>query len=292
MPAARARTATSSRRVAGAADEGRVPAGPEEEDAGVRALLHGRGRRGLRRPAARRARLRREVLHEEGNFDLVGNNIPVFFIQDAIKFPDLIHSVKMEPDRGFPQAASAHDTFWDFVSLMPESMHMLMWAMSDRAIPRSLPHDGGLRRAHVPPGQREGRVDVREVPLAARSSGGVGRLGRGREDQRRRSRLPPARSVRGDRDGRFPRVRVLRAGLRSEDRRRASTSTCSTRPSSFPEEIVPLEVDRQDGARPQPRQLLRRDRAGRVLPATSCPASTSPTIRCCRDASSRTSTRS
>ena len=74
---------------------------------------------------------------EEGNFDLVGNNIPIFFIQDAIKFPDLIHSVKMEPDRGFPQAASAHDTFWDFATLMPESMHMLMWAMSDRTIPRS-----------------------------------------------------------------------------------------------------------------------------------------------------------
>ncbi|QIG47031.1 catalase [Nordella sp. HKS 07] len=75
---------------------------------------------------------------DEGNFDLVGNNIPVFFIQDAVKFPDLVHSVKMEPDRGFPQNASAHDTFWDFVSLMPESMHMLMWVMSDRAIPRSL----------------------------------------------------------------------------------------------------------------------------------------------------------
>ena len=74
----------------------------------------------------------------EGNFDLVGNNIPVFFIQDAMKFPDLVHSVKMEPDRGFPQNASAHDTFWDFISLMPESMHMIMWAMSDRAIPRSL----------------------------------------------------------------------------------------------------------------------------------------------------------
>jgi catalase len=74
---------------------------------------------------------------DEGNFDLVGNNIPVFFIQDAIKFPDLIHSVKPEPDRGFPQAASAHDTFWDFVSLTPESVHMLMWVMSDRAIPRS-----------------------------------------------------------------------------------------------------------------------------------------------------------
>ncbi len=75
---------------------------------------------------------------EEGNFDLVGNNIPVFFIQDAIKFPDLVHAVKMEPDRGYPQAASAHDTFWDFVTLMPESMHMLMWAMSDRTLPRSL----------------------------------------------------------------------------------------------------------------------------------------------------------
>ena len=75
---------------------------------------------------------------EEGNFDLVGNNIPVFFIQDAMKFPDLVHSVKMEPDRGFPQAASAHDTFWDFISLMPESTHMILWAMSDRAIPRSL----------------------------------------------------------------------------------------------------------------------------------------------------------
>ncbi|PWK88696.1 catalase [Fulvimonas soli] len=75
---------------------------------------------------------------KEGNWDLVGNNIPVFFIQDAIKFPDLVHAVKMEPDRGFPQAASAHDTFWDFISLTPEAMHMIMWAMSDRAIPRSL----------------------------------------------------------------------------------------------------------------------------------------------------------
>jgi catalase len=73
----------------------------------------------------------------EGNFDLVGNNIPVFFIQDAMKFPDLVHAVKPEPDHHMPQAASAHDTFWDFISLMPESMHMIMWVMSDRAIPRS-----------------------------------------------------------------------------------------------------------------------------------------------------------
>ena len=74
---------------------------------------------------------------QEGNFDLVGNNMPVFFIQDAIKFPDLIHAVKPEPHHEMPQAASAHDTFWDFISLMPESAHMIMWAMSDRALPRS-----------------------------------------------------------------------------------------------------------------------------------------------------------
>ena len=75
---------------------------------------------------------------EDGNFDLVGNNIPVFFIQDAMNFPDLVHAVKPEPHNEMPQAASAHDTFWDFISLMPEAAHMVMWAMSDRAIPRSL----------------------------------------------------------------------------------------------------------------------------------------------------------
>lgn len=75
---------------------------------------------------------------EEGNFDLVGNNMPVFFIQDAHKFPDFIHAVKPEPDNEIPQAASAHDTFWDFVSLNTESTHMIMWVMSDRALPRSL----------------------------------------------------------------------------------------------------------------------------------------------------------
>jgi catalase len=74
---------------------------------------------------------------KQGNWDIVGNNIPVFFIQDAIKFPDLIHAAKEEPNSGFPQAQTAHDNFWDFASLMPESMHMLMWIMSDRAIPRS-----------------------------------------------------------------------------------------------------------------------------------------------------------
>ncbi len=78
-----------------------------------------------------------KIYTKEGNWDLVGNNIPVFFIQDAIKFPDLVHSVKPEPDSDFPQAQSAHDNFWDFISLTPESLHMIMWVMSDRAIPRS-----------------------------------------------------------------------------------------------------------------------------------------------------------
>ncbi|MBV1825987.1 catalase, partial [Komagataeibacter oboediens] len=74
---------------------------------------------------------------KQGNWDIVGNNIPVFFIQDAIKFPDFVHAAKQAPDRDFPQAQTAHDNFWDFVSLSPEATHMVMWAMSDRAIPRS-----------------------------------------------------------------------------------------------------------------------------------------------------------
>jgi catalase len=74
---------------------------------------------------------------QDGNFDLVGNNIPVFFIQDAHKFPDLVHAIKPEPHHEMPQASAAHDNFWDFISLMPEAMHMIMWVLSDRALPRS-----------------------------------------------------------------------------------------------------------------------------------------------------------
>ena len=74
----------------------------------------------------------------EGNYDLVGNNFPVFFIQDGIKFPDLVHAVKPEPHNEIPQAASAHDTLWDFVSLQPETLHTMMWLMSDRALPAAI----------------------------------------------------------------------------------------------------------------------------------------------------------
>ena len=115
---------------------------------------------------------------QEGVWDLVGNNMPVFFIQDANKFPDLIHAVKPEPNNEIPQAQSAHDTFWDFVSLTPESAHMLMWADERPRHPAQLRDDGRLRRPHLPAGQCRGRLALREVPLEAaqgRVLAGVGR---------------------------------------------------------------------------------------------------------------------
>ena len=127
---------------------------------------------------------------QQGNWDLVGNNIPVFFIQDPIKFPDLIHAAKQEPDRGFPQAQTAHDNFWDFVSLMPESTHMLMWAMSDRADPAVVPVHGGFRRPFVPLPERRRRVALRQVPLEAEARPAIGGMERSGQDQRRRPGLP------------------------------------------------------------------------------------------------------
>ncbi len=146
---------------------------------------------------------------KEGNWDLVGNNIPVFFIQDAIKFPDLIHAVKMEPDRGFPQAATAHDTFWDFISLTPESMHMVMWAMSDRTLPRSLRMIEGFGIPLFPAPGRGGRVYIfvkfhwrPKLGLPVRPSGteAVKIAGADQDFLRRdmfRGRSPPATSPSG-----------------------------------------------------------------------------------------------
>ena len=164
----------------------------------------------------------------EGNWDLVGNNIPVFFIQDAMKFPDLIHAVKMEPDRGFPQAGSAHDTFWDFVSLMPESMHMIMWAMSDRAIPRSLRMIEGF-----------GIHSFRLINSAGNSTfvkfhwrpklglqstvwdEAVEAAGRGQ-------RLSPSRPVGGHRWRRLPGMGIRRTAVHGEEKRRPSRLITST----------------------------------------------------------------
>ena len=117
----------------------------------------------------------------EGNWDLVGNNIPVFFIQDGIKFPDVIHAAKPEPDREIPQAQTAHDTFWDFASLTPESTHMLMWIMSDRSIPAFVSNDGGFRGPHLPAGERPWEDGAREVPLEAHRGIGLTRVGRSRK---------------------------------------------------------------------------------------------------------------
>ena len=129
---------------------------------------------------------------DEGNFDIVGNNIPVFFIQDAIKFPDLVHAVKPEPHHGMPQAASAHDTFWDFVSLMPESTHMLMWVMSDRALPRSFRTMQGFGVHTFRLVNAKGEVALREVSLESRRRHAFAGLGRVRQDLRRGLRLPSA----------------------------------------------------------------------------------------------------
>jgi catalase len=143
---------------------------------------------------------------DEGNWDLVGNNMPVFFIQDAIKFPDLIHAVKPEPNNEIPQAASAHDTFWDFVSLTPESAHMLMWVMSDRALPRSFATMEGFGIHTFRLVNAEGVS--RFVKFHWKPVKGVFSLwwdeaqkvaGKGR-------RLQPARHVRGNRARRFPRM--------------------------------------------------------------------------------------
>lgn len=127
---------------------------------------------------------------ESGNWDLVGNNIPVFFIQDAMKLPDLVHSVKMEADRGYPQAASAHDTFWDFIGF-DARIHAYDHVGDVRPRdPAQLPHDRGFRRPHLPLRQRKGRGDVRQIPLEARARYPVDDVGRGGQNRRRRSRFP------------------------------------------------------------------------------------------------------
>ena len=106
---------------------------------------------------------------QQGNFDLVGNNIPVFFIQDALKFPDLVHAVKMEADRGYPQAASAHDTFWDFISLMPESLHMINVGNVGSDHSTLAADDGRVRGQHLPVGERRRGNVISSNSTGARS---------------------------------------------------------------------------------------------------------------------------
>ena len=211
---------------------GLVPGREGQAHAGVRALLDGAGERGsIDTPRDVRG-FATKFYTDQGNFDIVGNNIPVFFIQDAMKFPDLVHALKPEPHHAMPQAASAHDTFWDFVSLMPESTHMLMWAMSDRDAAAQLPHDAGLRRPHLPPRERPRRVALRQVPLESGGGHALPRLGREREDRRRRPGLHAPRPVGVDRGGGLPGVRAGLPDLHRGAGRASSASTCWTRPRS------------------------------------------------------------
>ena len=129
---------------------------------------------------------------QEGNFDIVGNNMPVFFIQDGIKFPDFVHAVKPEPRNEIPQGSSAHDTFYDFVSLQPETMHMLMWLMSDRAIPKSYRTMQGFGVHTFRFINAEGEGHLREVPLATETRHTLTGVGRGPEDHGRRPGFQPA----------------------------------------------------------------------------------------------------
>ena len=170
---------------------------------------------------------------DEGNWDLVGNNIPVFFIQDAMKFPDLVHAVKPEPHHAMPQAASAHDTFWDFVSLMPESTHMLMWVMSDRAIPRSyrMMQGFGVHTFRFVNAQGESRfVKFHWNPVAGTHSlawDEAVKISGADPDFHRRDLWEAIEA------GAYPEWELAVQIFSERGRGEVSASTCSTRPRSF-----------------------------------------------------------
>ena len=172
---------------------------------------------------------------DDGIFDLVGNNIPVFFIQDGIKFPDLIHAAKPEPDREIPQAQTAHDTFWDFVSLTPESDAHADVGHVGPGHSALVPDDGGIRRPHVPARQRSRRDDAREVPLEA----GAPECTRscGRSPRSSAASTPTSIGVTSGTPSRPASSPNGTSGCRSSrtpTTRRSTASTCSTRPSSSP----------------------------------------------------------
>ena len=265
---------------------------PSRAHARLRALLDGRRLARLDRPGARRARLRREVLHG-------GRHLRPRREQHARLLHPGRDQVPGPGPRG--EAGAAQRDAAGGV----RARHVLGLHLADARVdahdhvgdvgsrdPAQLPHDGGLRRPHLPPRQRRGRVALRQVPLEAAARRALGRLGRGAEDLRQGSRLPPPRPLGGDRAGQLPGVRARRA-----DRRGGARARLRLRPArpdeAHPRGARPRAAHRPAVAQPQPGELLRGDGAGRVPSrATSCPASTSRTIRCCRAGSSPTPTRS
>ncbi len=201
---------------------------------------------------------------DEGNWDLVGNNIPVFFIQDAMKFPDLVHAVKPEPHHQMPQAASAHDTFWDFISLSPESTHMTVWQMSDRAIPRSyrMMEGFGVHTFRLVNAQGESKlVKFHWKPKLGTHSlvwDEAVKISGADPDFHRRDLWEAIEA------GEYPGVGTRPADLHR--RRRAEVQLrLSRRDQDRAGRTRAGAARRAHGAEPQPGQLLRRDRAGRFL---------------------------
>ena len=203
---------------------------------------------------------------KQGNWDLVGNNIPVFFIQDAIKFPDLIHAAKPEPDRDFPQAQTAHDNFWDFISLSPESMHMIMWIMSDRTIPRSFRFMEGFGVHTFRLVNAEGKstfVKFHWKPKQGLQSvvwNEAVKINGADPDFHRRDLWDAIEA------GDFPEWEL---GVQLFDEAFAEKFEFDVLDATkiIPEEQVPVQDRRPDGPRPARGQFLRRDRAGRLLHA-------------------------
>ncbi len=201
---------------------------------------------------------------DEGNWDLVGNNIPVFFIQDAMKFPDVIHAVKPEPHHAMPQAASAHDTFWDFVSLMPESMHMQMWVMSDRAIPRSYRMMQGFgvhTFRFVNQAGESTFVKFHWTPLAGTHSldwDEAVKINGADSDFHRRDLWEAIEA------GAFPEYE-LQVQLFSEKQADKFSFDVLDSTKLIPEELVPLKTVGRMVLNRNPGQFLRRDRTSRLL---------------------------
>ena len=220
----------------------------------------------------------------EGNFDIVGNNMPVFFIQDAIKFPDLIHAAKQDPDREFPQAQTAHDNFWDFISLTPESMHMIMWIMSDRAIPRSFRIMEGFGVHTFRLVNAKGQIDVRQVPLEAKA----GRCNRWSGTKPSRS-MAPTRIFIAAICGTPSQAATSRSGNSGcsfrRPARRQIRFRCAGRHQAHPRRADPVARGRAawcwtasvDNFFAETEQVA-------FCTQISCRASTSPTIRCCKAA--------
>ena len=201
---------------------------------------------------------------DEGNWDLVGNNIPVFFIQDAMKFPDLVHAAKPEPHFAMPQAGTAHDTFWDFASLMPEITHMLMWAMSDRAIPRSyrMMQGFGVHSFRLVNDAGESTfVKFHWNPVAGTHSlvwDEAVKISGADPDFHRRDLWEAIEA------GAYPEWE-LALQIFTEAQAEAFSFDILDATKIVPEELVPLDAGRASGAQSQPGQLLRRDGAGGLL---------------------------